>query len=582
MRQGAGGAGGGAPRPDPGTLRVATFASVSIHWLPAIMKEFLGRYPGIQFDLVSNWEFAEVEDLLRQGQADCGFLGLPAGPGLETYPLFRDELMAVLPLDHPLAKAPYYPMERFREDPYINTPEERDLEIGLIFQEEGFRPNLRYTVNDDFAALAMVEQGLGVSIRPELVHRIAICLKGIAKAFKKVYILMSYPSDEVGNHLFDEDLLDEKGVNPWSDVLDEAKYRELFGYEKHPFTGVDYVEYYGDLFRAEGCEPVFLFGNDVRAVLPYTKNVLCCDIHTRERSRRRLLAAGAEKVLLLSDLMTAPVNGSGYNEQFGLLGSNKATEESVKLFPRDCRSFVDALAQSLRSATGRQIEVMVYGDGAFKDPVGKIWELADPVVSPAYTSGLEGQPNELKLKYLADNDFASLSGDALTSAIKDSISHKNADLKGLLLTHQRLAAGVDVQIDAQLLALGDDAVDLLKGQIELIAVLPRPAAGAVQVAGGGGVQQDGPGNIAVVLLAQFLLLGPAHQVCIDKEVVEYRLEHTGVGLGPDLLNELVPTGVFVVNYVIKCLPLEGQGVSPANLLTRSMTLPMLFIGSLSR
>ena len=205
---------------------------------------------------------------------------------------------------------------------------------------------------------------------------------------------------------------------------------ELFGYEKHPFTGVDYVEYYGDLFRAEGCEPVFLFGNDVRAVLPYTKNVLCCDIHTRERSRRRLLAAGAEKVLLLSDLMTAPVNGSGYNEQFGLLGSNKATEESVKLFPRDCRSFVDALAQSLRSATGRQIEVMVYGDGAFKDPVGKIWELADPVVSPAYTSGLEGQPNELKLKYLADNDFASLSGDALTSAIKDSISHKNADLKG--------------------------------------------------------------------------------------------------------------------------------------------------------
>ena len=212
-------------------------------------------------------------------------------------------------------------------------------------------------------------------------------------------------------------------------MLDEAKYRELFGYEKHPFTGVDYVEYYGDLFRAEGCEPVFLFGNDVRAVLPYTKNVLCCDIHTRERSRRRLLAAGAEKVLLLSDLMTAPVNGSGYNEQFGLLGSNKATEESVKLFPRDCRSFVDALAQSLRSATGRQIEVMVYGDPGTRTR-GQIWELADPVVSPAYTSGLEGQPNELKLKYLADNDFASLSGDALTSAIKDSISHKNADLKG--------------------------------------------------------------------------------------------------------------------------------------------------------
>ena len=261
-------------------------------------------------------------------------------------------------------------------------------------------------------------------------NRFAICLRGIAMGAKKVVLMLSYPSDEVGNALVSQDQLDEAGVNPYSDVLSLEKYRELFGENRHPFTGVDYVEYYGDLFRAEGCEPVFLFGNDVRAVLPYTKNVLCCDIHTRERSRRRLLSAGAEKVLLLSDLMTAPVNGSGYNEQFGLLGSNKATEESVKLFPRDCRSFVDALAQSLRSATGRQIEVMVYGDGAFKDPVGKIWELADPVVSPAYTSGLEGQPNELKLKYLADNDFASLSGDALTSAIKDSISHKNADLKG--------------------------------------------------------------------------------------------------------------------------------------------------------
>ena len=241
---------------------------------------------------------------------------------------------------------------------------------------------------------------------------------------------MSYPSDEVGNHLFDEDLLDEKGVNPWSDVLTEARYRELFGYEKHPFTGVDYVEYYGELFRSQGCEAEFIFANDVRAILPYTKNVLCCDIHTRHRSKRRLLAAGAEKVLLLSDIMTAPVDGSGYNEQFGLLGSNKATEDSVKLFPRDCQSFVDSLAAGLRKATGKQIEAMIYGDGAFKDPVGKIWELADPVVSPAYTAGLEGQPNELKLKYLADNDFASLSGDELTAAIKDSISHKDADLKG--------------------------------------------------------------------------------------------------------------------------------------------------------
>ena len=263
-------------------------------------------------------------------------------------------------------------------------------------------------------------------------NRIAICLKGIAKAFKKVYILMSYPSDEVGNHLFEEDLLDEKGVNPWSDVLDEKQYRDLFGYEKHPFTGVDYVEYFGGLFRSEGCEPVFIFGNDVRAVLRHTKNVLCCDIHTRERSRRRLLAAGAEKVLLLSDLMNRPVTGSGYNEQFGLLGSNKATEDRVKLFPRDCRQFVESLQQSLQQATGKRMEALIYGDGAFKDPVGTIWELADPVVSPAYTAGLEGQPNELKLKYLADNDFANLSGDELTAAIKDSISHKEADLKGAM------------------------------------------------------------------------------------------------------------------------------------------------------
>ena len=265
-------------------------------------------------------------------------------------------------------------------------------------------------------------------------NRIAICLKGIAKAFKKVYILMSYPSDEVGNHLFDEDLLDEKGVNPWSDVLDEAKYRELFGYEKHPFTGVDYVEYYGDLFRAEGCEPVFLFGNDVRAVLPYTKNVLCCDIHTRERSKRLLKKAGAELVLGLDELMTASVNGSGYNERYGLLGSNKATEDKVKLFPRNCQPVVERIQKGVQAKTGKHVEVMVYGDGAFKDPVGKIWELADPVVSPAYTSGLEGQPNEVKLKYLADNDFADLSGDALKEAISDYIRHKDSDLTGQMVS----------------------------------------------------------------------------------------------------------------------------------------------------
>lgn len=261
-------------------------------------------------------------------------------------------------------------------------------------------------------------------------NRIAICLRGIAKAFKKAYIVMSYPSDEVGNHLFDEDMLDEKGVNPWSDVLDEKKYRELFGYVKHPFTGVDYVEYYGDLFREEGCEVEFIFANNVTAVLPYTKTVLCCDIHTRERSKRRLLAAGAEKVLTLCDIMNESVDGSGYNEHYGLLGSNKATETTVKLFPRECEKFVAELQKSLCEATGKQFEAMVYGDGAFKDPVGKIWELADPVVSPAYTAGLEGTPNELKLKYLADNDFVNLEGEELTEAIKKSISAKEGDLKG--------------------------------------------------------------------------------------------------------------------------------------------------------
>jgi F420-0:gamma-glutamyl ligase len=261
-------------------------------------------------------------------------------------------------------------------------------------------------------------------------NRIAICLRGIAKAFKKVYIQMSFPADEVGNHLFDEDMLDEKGVNPWSDVLDEKQYRDLFGYQKHPFTGVDYVEYYGQLFRDCGCEPVFIFSNNVKTILQYTKNVLCCDIHTRARSKRLLTAAGAEKVLTLSDIMNASVDGSGYNETYGLLGSNKSTEDMVKLFPRDCEAFVEQVASGLKEATGRNIEVMVYGDGAFKDPVGKIWELADPVVSPAHTPGLSGTPNELKLKYLADNDFAGLSGEELTRAVRESIANKEGDLKG--------------------------------------------------------------------------------------------------------------------------------------------------------
>ena len=261
-------------------------------------------------------------------------------------------------------------------------------------------------------------------------NRFAICLRGIAMGAKKVVLMLSYPSDEVGNHLISLDALDEKGVDPYRDVLDLAKYRELFGHEKHPFTGIDYVEYYEQLIRDCGAEAEIIFANDPRAVLPYTKNVIACDIHTRARTKRLLRAAGAERVYGLDEIMNASVNGSGYNEHYGLLGSNKATEDQVKLFPRECQPVVDAIQKKLYEATGKQVEVMVYGDGAFKDPVGKIWELADPVVSPAYTSGLEGTPNELKLKYLADNEFANLSGDALREAIKEKIKEKDGNLVG--------------------------------------------------------------------------------------------------------------------------------------------------------
>jgi len=256
-------------------------------------------------------------------------------------------------------------------------------------------------------------------------NRFAICLRGIASGAKKVVLMLSYPSDEVGNHLLDLDLLDEKGVNPYSDVLTLERYRELFGYIKHPFTGVDYIEYYSDLIRESGAEVEVIFANDPRAILKYTKNVLTCDIHTRARSKRLLKAAGAERVFGLDEIMNAPVNGSGCNERYGLLGSNKSTENKVKLFPRECQDLVEAIQAKLLEETGKHIEVMVYGDGAFKDPIGKIWELADPVVSPAYTAGLEGTPNELKLKYLADNNFASLSGEALRDAIKGEIMKKD-------------------------------------------------------------------------------------------------------------------------------------------------------------
>ena len=265
-------------------------------------------------------------------------------------------------------------------------------------------------------------------------NRFAICLRGIAKGAKKIVLMLSYPSDEVGNHLVSYDQLDEKGINPYTDVLSLAKYRELFGDEKHTFTGVDYVEYYETLIRESGAECEIIFANNPKAILNYTKNVLCCDIHTRARTKRILKAAGADIVLGLDDILNAPVDGSGYNENYGLLGSNKATEDQVKLFPRDCQPVVDAIAAKLKAATGKNVEVMVYGDGAFKDPVGKIWELADPVVSPAYTAGLEGTPNELKLKYLADNDFSDLSGDALKAAIKDKIQEKDSNLVGQMVS----------------------------------------------------------------------------------------------------------------------------------------------------
>ena len=260
-------------------------------------------------------------------------------------------------------------------------------------------------------------------------NRFAICLRGIAKGAKKVVLMLSYPSDEVGNELVSLDKLDAAGVNPYSDVLTEEKYRELFGENLHPFTLVDYVKYYGGLIRESGAEVEIIFANNPRVILNYTKNVLTCDIHSRVRTKRILREAGAARVCGLDDILNAPVDGSGYNEKFGLLGSNKSTEDKIKLFPKECTDLVLDIQKRLLEQTGKHMEVMVYGDGAFKDPVGKIWELADPSVSVANTPGLEGTPNELKLKYLADNDFADLSGEALKAAIEQRIREKG-DLAG--------------------------------------------------------------------------------------------------------------------------------------------------------
>ena len=261
-------------------------------------------------------------------------------------------------------------------------------------------------------------------------NRFSILLRAIAMACKKVVLMLSYPSDEVGNALLSYDDLDETGVNPYSDVLSLEKYRELFGYKKHEFTGVDYIEYYSEIIREAGAEVEVVFANQAKTILDYTSNVLCCDIHTRARTKRILKANGAEKVCGLDDILTESVNGSGYNSKYGLLGSNKSTEEKVKLFPNECQDLVLAIQEEFLKRTGALVEVMVYGDGAFKDPQGKIWELADPVVSPAYTDGLIGTPNEIKLKYLADNDFQHLSGEELKKAISESIKSKNDNLVG--------------------------------------------------------------------------------------------------------------------------------------------------------
>lgn len=313
----------------------------------------------------------------------------------------------------------------------------RDRDVVAMTEAIVARAQGNYATVDDIAKDVQAKLGggtIGVILPILSRNRFSICLRGMAKGASKIVLMLSYPSDEVGNHLISLDDLDEKGIDPYKDVLDLKKYRELFGYNKHRFTGVDYVEFYEQLIRDCGADCEIIFANDPRAVLKYTKDVICCDIHTRMRTKRLLKNAGANRVYGMDEILDAPVDGSGYNADYGLLGSNKATEDQVKLFPRDCQSVVDSIQKKLFEATGKKVEVMVYGDGAFKDPVGKIWELADPVVSPAYTPGLDGTPNELKLKYLADNDFADLSGDELKEAIKGKIQEKDGDLVGKMIS----------------------------------------------------------------------------------------------------------------------------------------------------
>ena len=308
-----------------------------------------------------------------------------------------------------------------------------DKDIVTVTESVVARAQGNYATIDNIATDIKAKFGddtIGVIFPILSRNRFAICLRGIAKGAKKIVLMLSYPADEVGNHLVDLDMLDDKGVNPWTDVLTEQEFRNLFGYNKHPFTGVDYIDYYKSLVEEYGIECEVIFSNNPKTILNYTKSVLTCDIHTRFRTKKILKANGGEKVYSLDNILCESIDGSGFNETYGLLGSNKSTEETIKLFPRNCQPVVDNIQAILKEKTGKDVEVMIYGDGAFKDPVGKIWELADPVVSPAYTSGLNGTPNEIKLKYLADNNFAHLEGEELKNAISEYIKNKESDLVG--------------------------------------------------------------------------------------------------------------------------------------------------------
>lgn len=313
----------------------------------------------------------------------------------------------------------------------------RDRDIVAITESIVARAQGNYATIDDVATDVKEKYGentIGLIFPILSRNRFSVCLKGIANGAKKIVLMFSYPSDEVGNHFIDYDILDEKGVNPWTDILTEAEFTEKFGNPIHEFTGVNYIEYYSQLIKEQGAEVEVIFANNPTAILKYTDCVLNCDIHTRMRTKKLLKKAGAKIVYGMDEILTKSINGSGYNADYGLLGSNKATEDSIKLFPRDCKELVIKIQEMLKERTGKNIEVMVYGDGAFKDPVGKIWELADPVVSPGYTAGLEGTPNEIKLKYLADNDLANLKGEELQKAVAEAIKSKDSDLKGQMIT----------------------------------------------------------------------------------------------------------------------------------------------------